>query len=46
MNAVEKLSAELLTLDEGETFPDEHIRQMGSILTALFGTPNLSLIHI
>ena len=40
LNAVEKLSAELLTLDEGETFSEEHIRQMGSILTALFGTPN------
>lgn len=40
LNSVEKLSTELMTLDEGETFPEEHIRQMGSILTALFGTPN------
>ena len=40
LNAVEKLSSELMTLADGEQFSDEHVQQMGSILTALFGTPD------
>ena len=40
LNAIDKLSIELMTLDKGDTLPEEDIQQMGSILTALFGTPN------
>ncbi len=40
LNAVEVLAAERVNLAEGEKISDENLRQVGSILTALFGTPD------
>lgn len=40
LNAVEVLSSERMNLSEGEKISDEQLKQIGTILTALFGTPN------
>ena len=40
INAIEKLSAEKMSLEDGETFSPTQVRQVGTILTAMFGTPN------
>lgn len=40
LNSVEVLSAERVNLAEGEKISDENRRQIGSLLTSLFGTPD------
>jgi len=46
LNSVELLKQEKLFLGEGEHFDAAHKKEIGSILTAIFGTPNEPLVPV
>ncbi len=46
LNSVELLKQEKLFLDNGDHFDDSYKREIGSILTAVFGTPNDPLLPV
>lgn len=39
-NAVERLSAERMNMGDGESISEQNIEKIGTVLTALFGTPD------